>query len=158
MKAIKLFSLLTLSLFLFAGCGSEDDTPTPEEIAEQLLTAEGSLTWTISGGNATKDGVSITSFYESFSITFTKSGSNLTYTTTGGGDLFDASGSWSFVGTEFEAIQLTGSRAAAGREIAISNSSTSLRLQFTVPQSGSGSFQTATIDGQYVFNLRPASN
>ncbi len=134
-------------------CG-DDPTPNPtktaEEIATEALTGSGTQAWTtVGGGKVTKGGVDVTSQYATFELTLTSTTSK-SYTSKNSGDLFDASGTWSFAGSNFDKIMLTGTKPAAGREMSFTQSGSNLKLVFSIPAPGA---RVNAVAGDYVFDL-----
>ncbi|WP_297337178.1 hypothetical protein [Algoriphagus sp.] len=156
---ISLFRLGLLAFILIGSfsCGGDPTPPPPqqteEEIAIEALTGSGSQTWEISnGGSVTRSGTDVTDLYEGFEIIL-NSGSSQTYTTRNNNDLFDNSGNWSFAGTNFDKITLTGTRPAAGREISFTVNGDDLRLEFNIPAPEARVGENFAVSGNYVFNL-----
>ncbi|AMQ56375.1 hypothetical protein [Algoriphagus sanaruensis] len=150
-------SLLAIVMLGFQSCGGDKPAPdppkTPEQIATEALTGTGTLSWSISnGGSVTRDGRDVTDLYSTFELIL-NSGSSKTFTARNSNDLFDASGNWSFAGTNFDKIQLTGTKPAAGREISFTQTGTNLRLTLTIPAPGARQEGTLAIAGNYTFNL-----
>ncbi|GGF17521.1 hypothetical protein GCM10011339_01790 [Echinicola rosea] len=139
----------------FFSCGG-DDEPTPskskEQIALEELTGEGVQAWVIGNeGFVTHKGQDETADFADFEIIFSSSGSNKAYTSSNSNLLFDESGSWSFEGTNFDKISLSGVQPAAGQEIAFSGQGNMLRLEFNVPTPSNG--RVSALAGDYVFML-----
>ena len=133
--------LLSISLLLFImNCGGDDPSEpdqTPQEIAEALFTG----TWNLNAGSITLDGVDVTDDYLGFTLNVMVG----TYSTTNAGELFPASGTWSWVGTS-DAQVTTGS----GKEITLSTlSETNLVIQFLKTNANA----RVGIPGLYVINL-----
>ncbi|NVJ87348.1 MAG: hypothetical protein HWE15_13645 [Algoriphagus sp.] len=139
-------------------CGGDSPSPqppqkTPEELAIEALTGTGTQAWAIAGGGSvTRSGTAVTDLYQNFELIM-NSGSAKTYTTLNNNDLFDASGNWSFAGTNFDKFSLTGGKPAAGREISFTKTGDNLRLQFTIPAPGARINGVQAVAGSYVFNL-----
>ncbi|GAB3221766.1 hypothetical protein J0A67_12435 [Algoriphagus aestuariicola] len=134
-------------------CG-DDPTPAPpktaEEIATEALTGSGTQTWTTTGGGkVTKGGADVTSEYATFELTLISTSSK-TYTSKNSDDLFDASGTWSFAGSNFDKITLSGSKPAATREMSFTQSGDNLKLVFSIPAPGA---RVNAVAGDYVFDL-----
>ena len=155
----RFLSLLQFVLIfsLLVACKEKgEETPvinkTPEQIATEALTGTGSEQWNAGGGSITKDGQTVTSTYATFELIL-NSGTSKTYTTKNGGELFDANGTWSFAGTNFDKVILSGTKPAATREISFTQTGTTLRLDFRVPLPGARVEGTSALAGNYVFNL-----
>lgn len=153
----QLLNLLFLCLgFLIASCGGTDSPdPSPQKTAEQVaveqLTGGSTITWTTAnGGSVSKDGNAVTADYSGFELRLVSTATNRAYTTTTPNPLFDQSGNWSFAGSNFDKIQLTGSQPAAGREISFSRNGDKLTLTFNIPMPNG---RVAALAGSYVFEL-----
>ncbi|REG81673.1 hypothetical protein [Algoriphagus antarcticus] len=150
--------LLIFVVIAIQGCGGDDPVPDPpvktaEEIAIEALTGAGSQTWGIDGGGSVeRDGVAVTQLYSGFELVL-KSGSAKTYTSKNNNDLFDASGNWSFAGSNFDKFILSGTKPAAGREISFTQNNTNLKLTFTIPAPGARVNGVMAVAGNYTFNL-----
>jgi hypothetical protein len=156
LKYIKL-AMMCSALILIQACGGDSPNPAPQKTAEQIateaLTGTGTLNWGIAGGGSvTRDGATVTNLYSNFELLMT-SGSSKTYTTKNNNDLFDASGNWSFAGSNFDKFILTGSKPASGREISFTRTGDNLRLTFTIPAPGARINGVFAVAGNYVFNL-----
>jgi hypothetical protein len=151
---------IALSVLVLVGlqsCGGDDPNPTPpktaEEVATEALTGTGTQTWGIAGGGkVTRGGSDVTDLYPTFELIL-NSGSAKTYTTRNSNDLFDPNGNWSFVGTNFDKITLTGTKPAAARELSFTQTGTALKLVFSIPAPGARINGTFAIAGDYVFDL-----
>ncbi|MBC6368970.1 hypothetical protein DDT91_19435 [Algoriphagus sp. AK58] len=135
----------------------EDPAPipqkTPEQIATEALAGSGTQAWTIAGGgNVTRDGRDVTDLYSTFELVL-NAGSTKTYSSRNSNELFDASGNWSFAGSNFDKITLTGIKPAAGKEISFTQNSNTLRLQFNIPTPGSRINGQFAVAGNYTFVL-----
>lgn len=137
-------SIGILIVFVIASCGGGgDDSPTPpeetpQEIAQALLEAN----WTIaSGGSITLDGSDVSSRYDGFSMDI----DNGSFTTTNAGNLFPATGTWSWVGTSDNQVT-TGN----GKSITITTL-TSSRIVFSFLKTDQN--VAAGIPGNYVVTL-----
>ena len=153
------FSILPVLLIfsLLFACEEKGETPdtkkTPEQIATEALTGTGTAQWTVAGGGSvTRDGQNVTSTYATFEVIL-NSGTSKAYSTKNGGGLFDDNGNWSFAGTNFDKIILTGNKPAATREISLTQTGTTLRLEFRVPAPGARVDGTSSLSGNYTFNL-----
>jgi hypothetical protein len=156
LKFIKIVMVLAAAVLIQA-CGGDSPTPTPpktpEQLATEALTGTGTLTWALAGANSvTRDGTNVTDLYTDFELIL-NSGSTKTYTSRNNNDLFDTSGNWSFAGTNFDKLTLTGTKPAAGREISFTRTGDNLRLTFTIPAPGARISGVFAVAGSYVFNL-----
>jgi hypothetical protein len=152
------FFLLSLIFFGTTSCDPDKPTPapqkTPEQIATEALSGSGTQTWGVAGGGSvTRDGRTVTDIYTSFELVI-NSGTSKTYSTKNNNDLFDANGNWSFAGTNFDKIQLTGAKPVAGREISFTQTGNTLRLDFSVPVPGARMNGQQAVAGSYSFVLQ----
>ena len=132
-------SAITLSLLL--SCGG-DDTP-PEPTAQELALEQLSGTWSLSGGTITLDGSDVSANYPGFTLSY--QGSN--YNTTNAGDLFNASGTWSWAGDSDRLIMLDD-----GKQINISTlNDTDLIFSFQLTSTGG---EAAGLPGSYEVTLK----
>ena len=152
---IKIFLRIVLAqLFVLhvMSCKEEDPTPqeTREEVAVRELTDEGNANWVVAnGGSVIQDGNNVTADFLGFEIRFVAN-QEKKYTATSN-SLFDPSGTWEFVGSNFDKIQLSGALPAAGKEISFSRTGDKLRLIFTVPFPEQA--RVTALAGSYVFEL-----
>ena len=155
MKSSKIFLLaILLSSAFLQGCWNDDPDPvqkTEEELALEALTGNGTLTWTVSGGGAVKkDGTAVTDIYSTFELTLSANSSSKTYTSKNSNDLFTNAGTWSFVGTNYDKITLSGTNPASDREISYTRTGDNLKLLFSIPLPGG---RTNAVVGNYEFDL-----
>jgi hypothetical protein len=110
-------------------------------------------------GNVRFDQLDVTANFLEFEIQFTSTGNAGTYAVSGGKDVFDASGSWSFVQGTVDKIILTGSKAAAGKEILLVFPGNRLVMDFTVPAGSAfipmGGDAVESLPGRYRIELDP---
>ncbi|MEB2781941.1 hypothetical protein U3A58_16220 [Algoriphagus sp. C2-6-M1] len=150
--------LLAFGLIAMQSCGGDDPDPDPpvktaQEVATEALTGNGSQAWgTAGGGSVLRDGVAVTDLYAGFELVL-KSGSAKTYSSKNNNDLFDSSGTWSFVGSNFDKFMLSGVKPAAGREISFTQNNDNLTLTFTIPAPGARINGILAVAGSYTFNL-----
>ena len=138
----KFLPFLLLCLGLLASCG--EDPKSPEEQALEKLSGDLGTT-----GYVKRSQVDETRFYPGF--TFRIDGTNKTYTTSGAADLFEASGNWEFVGTNFDKIRLTGSKPASQVDISFTKTGQDLVLVFSVPTPPGG--RVASLTGSYEIKM-----
>ena len=155
-RHLSILPVFLIFSLLFA-CEEKGETPdtkkTPEQIATESLTGTGTAQWTVAGGGSvTRDGQNVTSTYATFEVIL-NSGTSKAYSTKNGGGLFDDNGNWSFAGTNFDKIILTGNKPAATREISFTQTGTTLRLEFRVPAPSARVDGAASLSGNYTFNL-----
>ena len=78
---------IALSMFSLLGCGGGGPAPeTPQQKASKLLSGN----WKLSGGSIKVDSKDESTQYPGFTLSFNKTG----YSTSNGGKLFKASGTW----------------------------------------------------------------
>ncbi|MCE7991267.1 MAG: hypothetical protein HEP71_04770 [Roseivirga sp.] len=135
--------LLVFFLFItFTNCGGDDgsDEPTTQEIALELLSGN----WALDNGGSVKlDGEEITANFSGFGVSFTDGA----YSTTAGGDLFRASGTWQWVADSDRQILMDD-----GKEISITTLSET-ELVFSFQFAGSGGV-VAGLAGNYTIALK----
>ncbi len=131
--------LVAFSILFLAACKSDDPQPEPVRILE-LLTAN---TWTVEA--VTVDEMDQTNLFTGLTLSFT----NTTYSTTNGGAVWPASGTWEFADASAKTIVRDD-----GLQITISEvTSTSLRLALTWSTSTLGSGRTASVPGDHEFSF-----
>ena len=144
----KLFPLLLLCFCFFASCGEKEKTP--EELALEKLSGETEITYSLgTAGYVKRNQVDESKFYPNLNLKL--QGTTKSYTASGADDLFDASGNWEFVGTNFDKIRLTGSKPAAQVDISYTKNGTDLILVFSVPTPPGG--RVAALTGSYEIKL-----
>jgi hypothetical protein len=143
----KLFVLL-LCFGFFASCGEKEKSP--EELALEKLSGETGITYSLgTAGYVKRNQVDESKFYPDLNLKLL--GTTKTYTVSGADDLFDASGNWEFVGTNFDKIRLTGSKPAAQVDISFTKNGQDLILVFSVPIPPGG--RVAALTGSYEIKL-----
>ena len=145
----KLFPILLLCLgLLISACGEEPKTP--EELALEKISGAQGFTYTLgTTGYVKRNQVDESKFYPGLSLRLV--GTTKSYTSSGASDLFDASGNWEFVGTNFDKIRLTGSKPAAQVDISYTKNGQELVLVFSVPTPPGG--RVASLTGNYEIKL-----
>ena len=145
----KLFPILLLCLgLLISACGEEPKTP--EELALEKISGAQGFTYTLgTTGYVKRNQVDESKFYPGLSLRLV--GTTKSYTSSGAPDLFDASGNWEFVGTNFDKIRLTGSKPAAQVDISYTKNGQELVLVFSVPTPQGG--RVAALTGNYEIKL-----
>ena len=146
----KLFPFLLLCLLCLASCGEKESPKTPEELALEKLSGDLGTNYTLgTTGYVKRNQVDESNFYPGLSIRL--QGTTKSYTSTGGTDLFDGTGNWEFVGTNFDKIRLTGTKPAAQVDISYTKSGSNLILVFSVPTPPGG--RVASLTGNYEVKL-----
>jgi hypothetical protein len=146
----KLFPFLFLCIICFASCGEKETPKTPEELALEKLSGDLGFNYTLgTAGYVKRNQVDETRFYPGLSIRL--QGTTKSYTTTGATDLFESSGNWEFVGTNFDKIRLTGSKPASQVDISYTKTGKDLILVFSVPTPPGG--RIASLTGNYEIKL-----
>ena len=144
----KFLPFLLLCLGFLASCG--EDPKTPEELALEKLSGDLGINYTLgTTGYVKRSQVDETRFYPGF--TFRLDGANKSYTTSGATDLFESSGNWEFVGTNFDKIRLTGSKPASQVDISFTKNGQDLILVFSVPTPPGG--RVAALTGSYEIKM-----
>jgi hypothetical protein len=145
---MKKLLILFFCFGLFASCG--EDQKTPEELALEKLSGEIGITYSLgTTGYVKRNQMDESKFYPNLNLKL--QGTTKTYTVSGADDLFDASGNWEFVGTNFDKIRLTGSKPAAQVDISYTKNGTDLILVFSVPTPPGG--RVAALTGSYEIKL-----
>jgi len=146
----KLFPFLFLCFICLASCGEKEAPKTPEEQALEKLSGDLGFNYTLgTAGYVKRNQVDETRFYPGLSIRL--QGTTKSYTTTGATDLFESSGNWEFVGTNFDKIRLTGSKPASQVDISYTKTGKDLILVFSVPTPPGG--RVASLTGNYEIKL-----
>lgn len=145
---MKKLVILLLCFGFLASCGEEQKTP--EELAIEKLTGEIGITYTVgTTGYVKRNQIDESKFYPNLSLKL--QGTTKSYTSSGGDDLFDASGNWEFVGTNFDKIRLTGNKPAAQVDISYTKNGKDIILVFSVPTPPGG--RVASLTGNYEIKL-----
>jgi hypothetical protein len=145
---MKKLVILLLCFGFLASCGEEQKTP--EELAIEKLTGEIGITYTVgTTGYVKRNQVDESKFYPNLNLKL--QGTTKSYTSSGADDLFDASGNWEFVGTNFDKIRLTGSKPAAQVDISYTKNGQDIILVFSVPTPPGG--RVASLTGNYEIKL-----
>ena len=145
---IKYLPFLLFCLGILDSC--VEDPKSHEEQALEKLSGEVGITYTLgTTGYVKRNQVDESNFYTGF--TFRIDGTNKTYTTSGAADLFEASGNWEFIGTNFDKIRLTGSKPASQVDISFTKTGQDLVLVFSVPTPPGG--RVASLTGSYEIKM-----
>mgnify|MGYP000997777910 FL=1 len=119
-------------------------------LANEKLAGSQGITYVLgSSGYVKRNQVDETGFYSGF--TFRLQGTDKTYTTSGASDLFEASGSWEFSGSNFDKIRLNGSKPASNIEISYTKNGQDLVLTFSVPTPPGG--KVTALIGNYEIKM-----
>ena len=144
----KFLPFLFLCLGLLASCG--EDPKTPEELALEKLSGELGISYTLgTTGYVKRNQVDESRFYPGLTIRL--DGTTKSYTSSGATDLFESSGNWEFVGTNFDKIRLTGSKPASQVDISYTKNGQALIFVFSVPTPPGG--RVASLTGSYEIKL-----
>jgi hypothetical protein len=128
------------SLVQLTRCKEKDPEPSEEEIVKEKLT---SGTWTLQ--SVTVDNVDQTAVYQGLTINFTET----TYTTTKGGQVWPASGTWSFIDDTAIAI-----KRDDGTEVKVEATDTSLKLTLTWSKTTLAPGRIESVKGLHVFTFK----
>ena len=136
MKISKVYTLVVLMLVMVSSCGKDDpSTPDERDLAFEKLSGS----WTLgSTGEVIVDGQDVSLNYSGFSLSFTDGA----YTTINAGELFNASGNWSWANEQAGEITLNGNRSI--RLMSLSDS----QFTFSFTFSGNGGVR-AGVSGGY---------
>jgi hypothetical protein len=140
------YTLSILALFainLFSSCKEPVTPPTPEEITSALLTASGT-TWKMQ--DVKVDGVDKSSLFTGLTLKFTAG----SYSTTNGGPVWPASGTWTFTSDQATTI-----RRNDNIEVQVQVTATSLKLTLAWDKDTIGPGRTESVSGQHVFTFAP---
>jgi hypothetical protein len=144
----KIIPFLLLCLGLLASCG--EDPKTPEEVALEKLSGDLGTNYTLgTTGYVKRNQVDETQFYPGLTIRL--DGKAKSYSSSGATDLFESSGNWEFVGTNFDKIRLTGSKPASQVDISFTKNGQDLILVFSVPVPPGA--RVAALTGSYEIKL-----
>ena len=138
-----LFFIIIVFMALLTSCGGGAGDPTPtksaqDEVKEKLT----SSTWSIQ--TVTVDGVDQSSIYKNLSLKFAAA----SYTSTKGGAIWPASGTWSFADQAGTTI-----KKEDGTEVKVDAKDTSLKLTLTWTKTTLGSGRVESVKGLHVFTF-----
>ena len=133
------------TLIHLSGCkgGSSDPTPTPASKQDEVKAILTSPTWKMQ--SVTVDGTDKTSIYKDLSLKFSASG----FTSTNGGAVWPASGTWSFTNTDATAVKRDDGLEVKLQEV----TETSLKLALTWSKTTLGPGRIESVSGQHVFSF-----
>lgn len=134
-------AIILIALIHISGCGGGNGTPTlsSTDAVKAKLTAVSS--WKMQ--SATVDGVDQTAIYKGLALSFSATG----YTSTSGGAVWPASGTWSFTSTDATSV-----KRDDGLIIAVDVTDSALKLTYTWTKTTLGG-RVDSIKGQTVLNL-----
>ena len=130
-------------LLLIAGCGGSDPTPTPVSKQDEVKAKLTLPTWKMQ--SVTVDGADKTSLYKDLTLKFTASG----FTSTNGGVIWPATGTWSFTTADATAVKRDDGLVVTLQEV----TDTSLKLALTWSKTTLGSGRIESVSGQHVFSF-----
>lgn len=137
-KRFKSFVLSLAIIISIVGCGSGTTDPSLQDLAFEKLAGSWSMP---ANGGVLLDGQDVSLNYPGFSLSFTDGG----YQTTNGGDLFRASGTWTWTNESAQTLTLD-----TGEEVTIQNL-TETQFRFTFFHQGA---LRAGIRGNYTVNVQ----
>jgi len=139
-RLAKLISFMALSMLIIqlSGCGDSgatDPAPSAQDAIKAKLTAN---KWNLQ--TATVDGVDKTAVYQGLAVTFTSGN----YSSTNGGGLWPASGSWSFNSTDGTSV-----KRDDGLIMTVDVNDSTLKLSFTWSKNTFGGGRISGVSGQH---------
>ena len=140
--AVVIINLLLIILAL-TSCGGGDPTPTPVSKQDEVKAKLTSPTWKMQ--SVTVDGADKTTLYKDLTLKFTASG----FTSTNGGAIWPASGTWTFTNEEATAIKRDDGLEVALQEV----TDTSLKLAMTWSKTTLGPGRVESVSGKHVFSF-----
>jgi len=127
------------SVLIFSSC-DDDSEASKEDQVRELLTGSAWKMTTVS-----VDGTDKTDVYKDLTLTF----GTTTYTSTNGGVVWPATGTWAFTAPDATAIERNDGLVVSIQEI----TSSSLKLGLTWNKTTLGSGRTSSVSGQHVFSF-----
>jgi len=143
---IFLFTTTASILTQLSSCGGDgggDPTPTPVSKQDEVKAKLTSPTWKMV--SVSVDGTDKTSLYKDLSLKFTATG----FTSTSGGAIWPASGTWSFTSAEATAIKRDDGLEVTLQEV----TDTSLKLALTWSKTTIGPGRAESVNGKHVFSF-----
>ena len=141
------FLLITYAstLIQLSGCsnGGGDPTPTPVSKQDEIKAKLTAPTWKVK--SVTVDGTDKTSVYKDLSLKFSTSG----FTSTNGGAVWPASGTWLFTTDDATAVKRDDGVEVKLQEV----TDTSLKLALTWSKTTLGPGRIESVSGQHVFSF-----
>jgi hypothetical protein len=127
-----------VSAWQLSSCKGDDD-PTAQEVIKAKLIGS---TWNVQSVKV--DGIDKTSVFTGLTITFDESN----FTTTHGGAVWPASGTWTFIADNGSKV-----KRDDGTEISVDITETTLKLTFEWAETTLGSGRSSSVKGKNVFTL-----
>jgi hypothetical protein len=145
------YLLIIIGVSCAPGDGDADPKKkSPEELAVEKLAGTSGISYSINnGGSIRRNSFDESVFYPNFSLRFNASGK--TYTSSNGDVLFEPSGTWEFVGANFDKIKLSGNKLASGIEISYTKTNNDLIIKFSVNNPPNGRIEALV--GSYEIKL-----
>lgn len=140
MRRIVILVFVASAIFQLESCSKTEPKPTETKVVKGKLT---NSTWILQ--DVTVDGVDQTAVYQGLTINFTET----TYTTTNGGLVWPASGTWSF--TDGTATTI---KRDDGMEVGVGVTDTSLKLTLTWAKATLGTGRVGSVKGLHVFTMK----
>jgi hypothetical protein len=139
-KIVKLFAVALVSIVLvqISSCGT--NPPSPADVVKAKLTA--ATSWKVQ--SATVDGVDQTAIYKNLALSFSATG----YTSTNGGAVWPASGTWSFNNTDGTAV-----KRDDGLIITVEVTDTTLKLSYTWTKTTLSGGRAESVKGSQVLTF-----
>ncbi len=133
------------TLIHLSGCSgaAADPTPAPASKQDEVKAILTSPTWKMQ--SVTVDGADKTSIYKDLSLKFSASG----FTSTNGGAVWPASGTWSFTNADATAVKRDDGLEVKLQEVTAS----SLKLALTWSKTTLGPGRIESVSGQHVFSF-----
>lgn len=129
--------VVMIVMIQLTSCGGKEPEPSQQEIVTEQLT---SATWSLQ--DVSVDGVDQTAVYQGLTLKFTETG----YTTTKGGLVWPASGTWSFTDDTVATI-----KREDGTEVKVEVTDTSLKLTLTWTKTTLGAGRIESVKGLHTF-------
>lgn len=133
------------TLIHLSGCkgGAADPTPAPASKQDEVKAILTSPTWKMQ--SVTVDGADKTSIYKDLTLKFSAS----SFTTTNGGAVWPATGTWSFTTADAAAVKRDDGLEVKLQEV----TATSLKLALTWSKTTLGPGRIESVSGQHVFSF-----
>ena len=140
-----LLIMAVATLVHLSGCkgGTADPTPAVVSKQDEVKAKLTSPTWKMQ--SVTVDGADKTTLYKDLTLKFTASG----FTSTNGGAIWPATGTWSFTTADATAVKRDDGLVVTLQEV----TDTSLKLALTWTKTTLGSGRIESVSGQHVFSF-----